>query len=108
MPNYSENEWTEAFKDRDYKKQAPSYIYKGEFDLKKGEILKYESKNAKNVITNFPTPYFWRAPTDNDFGSNMPTKLGIWKEASKNPSIVNVIVDEKTKEGVLVKVTYKL
>lgn len=81
---------------------------KGEFDLKKGEILKYESKNAKNVITNFPTPYFWRAPTDNDFGSNMPTKLGIWKEASKNPSIVNVTVDEKTKEGVLVKVAYKL
>lgn len=33
LRNYSENEWTEAFKDRDYKKQAPSYIYKGEFDL---------------------------------------------------------------------------
>lgn len=81
---------------------------KGEFDLKKGEILKYEAKNGKNVITNFPTPYFWRAPTDNDFGSNMPTKLGIWKEASINPSIVNVTVDEKSKEGVLVKVTYKL
>ena len=80
----------------------------GTFDLKKGEILKYTSKNGNNVITNFPTPYFWRAPTDNDFGNNMPKKLGIWKEASKNPSIVSVALDEKTKEGVGVKVAYKL
>ncbi|QLC65081.1 DUF4982 domain-containing protein [Flavobacterium sp. LPB0248] len=34
LSDYSESEWKEAFKDRDYKKQAPSYIYKGEFDLK--------------------------------------------------------------------------
>ncbi|MBE8724227.1 beta-galactosidase GalA [Flavobacterium hungaricum] len=32
--NYNENEWITAFKDRDYKKQAPSYIYKGNFQLK--------------------------------------------------------------------------
>ncbi|WP_035644699.1 beta-galactosidase GalA [Flavobacterium sp. ASV13] len=31
--NYPENDWKTAFKDRDYKNQAPSYIYKGEFDL---------------------------------------------------------------------------
>ncbi|AXB57476.1 beta-galactosidase GalA [Flavobacterium fluviale] len=34
MTNYDESKWTEAFKERDYKKQAPSYIYKGEFELK--------------------------------------------------------------------------
>nr|WP_262489294.1 beta galactosidase jelly roll domain-containing protein [Flavobacterium defluvii] len=34
MPNYQENDWKTAFKDRDYKNQAASYIYKGEFDLK--------------------------------------------------------------------------
>ncbi|MCV2485342.1 DUF4982 domain-containing protein [Flavobacterium sp. SH_e] len=45
LPNYSENEWTEAFKDRDYKKQAPSYIYKGEFDLK--------NNSASNVVSFF-------------------------------------------------------
>ena len=33
LPDYDEKEWIEAFKDRDYKKQAPSYIYKGEFEL---------------------------------------------------------------------------
>ncbi|MHC0440378.1 beta-galactosidase GalA [Flavobacterium sp. 3-210] len=33
LQNYPENDWKTAFKDRDYKNQAPSYIYKGEFDL---------------------------------------------------------------------------
>ena len=45
LSNYSENEWKEAFKDRDYKKQAPSYIYKGEFDLK--------NNSASNVVSFF-------------------------------------------------------
>ena len=80
----------------------------GEFDLQKGEILKYTSKNGKNVFTNFPSPYFWRAPTDNDFGNGMPNKLGIWKEASKNPTVVSVNLDKKSSEGVLIKVAYQL
>ncbi|MTH14651.1 beta-galactosidase GalA [Flavobacterium sp. LC2016-01] len=33
LQNYPENDWKTAFKDRDYKNQASSYIYKGEFDL---------------------------------------------------------------------------
>ncbi|QSW89429.1 DUF4982 domain-containing protein [Flavobacterium endoglycinae] len=35
LSSYPENEWITAFQDRDYKKQAPSHIYRGEFDLKK-------------------------------------------------------------------------
>ncbi|MBA4317439.1 MAG: beta-galactosidase [Flavobacterium sp.] len=81
----------------------------GEFDLQKGEIVKYMLKSGDNAIfTNFPTPYFWRAPTDNDFGSGMPNKLVIWKEASKNPTVVSVNFDKKSSEGLLVKVAYRL
>lgn len=80
----------------------------GEFDLQKGEILKYTSKNGGNALTNFPSPYFWRAPTDNDFGNGMPNKLGIWKEASKNPTVVSVNLDKKSSEGALIKVVYQL
>jgi len=80
----------------------------GEFDLQKGEILKYTSKSGKNIFTNFPSPYFWRAPTDNDFGNGMPNKLGIWKEASKSPTVVSVNLDKKSLEGVLIKVVYQL
>ncbi|MBS7253522.1 beta-galactosidase GalA [Flavobacterium branchiicola] len=45
LSNYAENDWKTAFKDRDYKNQAPSYIYKGEFELK-------DSPNA-NIISFF-------------------------------------------------------
>lgn len=44
LSDYSENDWAEAFKDRDYKKQAPSYIYKGDFELK---------NNSASTVVNF-------------------------------------------------------
>jgi beta-galactosidase len=40
----SENNWKEAFKDRDYKNQAPAYVYRGKFDLK---------NNLKTNTVNF-------------------------------------------------------
>lgn len=48
----SENNWTAAFKDRDYKNQAPSYIYRGQFDL----------KNITN--TNIVSFYYKKIGTD--------------------------------------------
>jgi beta-galactosidase len=38
-------DWSEAFKDRDYKKQAPAYVYKGDFELK--------NNSDNNIITFF-------------------------------------------------------
>ncbi|TDW51925.1 beta-galactosidase [Flavobacterium sp. 270] len=43
LPSFDEN-WNEAFKNRDYKNQAPAYVYRGEFDLK---------ENTKSTIVNF-------------------------------------------------------
>ncbi|MGO4771289.1 glycoside hydrolase family 2 TIM barrel-domain containing protein [Flavobacterium sp. W22_SRS_FK3] len=81
----------------------------GEFDLKKGEVLKYMLKNGdKTLFTNFPTPYFWRAPTDNDFGSKMQDKLEVWKEASKKPTLTSVNLDKNSPEGLVVKVVYQI
>ncbi|MFA9187372.1 glycoside hydrolase family 2 TIM barrel-domain containing protein [Flavobacterium magnesitis] len=81
----------------------------GSFDLKKGEILKYGSKKAEEtMVSHFPTPYFWRAPTDNDFGNKMQNKLVVWKEASNNPTVVSVNLDKKSPEGLLIKVVYQL
>ena len=44
LPTYLEKDWNTAFKDRDYKNQAKSYVYRGEFDLK---------ENSKTNIVNF-------------------------------------------------------
>ena len=44
ITNDSENNWVPAFKDRDYKNQAPSYVYRGKFEL---------TNNLKTNTVNF-------------------------------------------------------
>jgi len=80
----------------------------GTFDLQKGELIQYRNADGVDRISAFPTPYFWRAPTDNDFGNNMPKKLMIWKEAHKDAKIQNVAVGKKTELGLPIKVQYIL
>ena len=41
-----------------------------------------------NMIKKGPQTNFWRAPTDNDFGYNMPLKLKKWKEATDTQNLV--------------------
>jgi len=81
----------------------------GEINLETGKLQKYNFKDAESeVISQFPEPYFWRAPTDNDFGNKMPEKLVFWKEAHKNPEVKNVEVGKMTGKGLPVEVTYQL
>lgn len=81
----------------------------GSFDLTKGVLTSYRKQSEKEeILSGFPTPYFWRAPTDNDFGNEMPKKLGIWKDAHSNPVVESVIVGKKTETGLPVEVKYLL
>ncbi|MBP6687832.1 MAG: DUF4981 domain-containing protein, partial [Lacibacter sp.] len=79
----------------------------GEIDLKTGAVRNYRMKDGMQLY-RFPEPYFWRAPTDNDFGSSMPANLGIWRSAHQTKKVKSVIAGEQTKEGVAVKVEYEL
>jgi beta-galactosidase len=63
---------------------------KGEFDLREGRITSYVMNNDRGIMNHFPEPYFWRAPTDNDFGNNMPINLGVWRTAHVNRTVKNV------------------
>ncbi len=82
---------------------------KGSFDLLKGEIISYNFKDqTSDVINTFPTPYFWRAPTDNDFGNHMPERLGVWKEAHLHPEVQSVTVGKQTEAGLPIEVQYTL
>lgn len=80
---------------------------KGEIDLNRGVITHYALRNQW-VLNGYPEPYFWRAPTDNDFGNNMPENMGIWRNAHAGKKVKNVTVGEKTAEGVSVKVQFEL
>ncbi|MCL6218011.1 glycoside hydrolase family 2 TIM barrel-domain containing protein [Zunongwangia pacifica] len=81
----------------------------GIFNIETGNFEAYHVKGAEgSPISVFPQPYFWRAPTDNDFGNGMPQKLKAWKEATHNAKVTNVEVARKTKAGQQITVTYQL
>jgi beta-galactosidase len=81
---------------------------RGEFDLRQGRFISYAMDNNRNLISQLPEPYFWRAPTDNDFGNQMQVNLGIWRTAHVNREIKNVKLGEQTNDGIPLTVEYEL
>ncbi|RXG26800.1 glycoside hydrolase family 2 TIM barrel-domain containing protein [Leeuwenhoekiella palythoae] len=79
---------------------------RGTFDLKKGVFTSYSSDSV--TLDALPQPYFWRAPTDNDFGNKMPEELNIWRSAHSNVTLQDVKVEKQTEEGLPIQVIYHL
>lgn len=79
----------------------------GEIDLKNGVVRNYKLKEGMQ-LNRMPEPYFWRAPTDNDFGNGMQANLGIWRSAHQTKKVIAVNVGEQNNEGISVKVDYQL
>ena len=73
-----------------------------------GRISNYAIGKEARMIQQYPEPYFWRAPTDNDFGNNMPDAMGIWRNAHSNIQRKNISVGEQTANGISIKVEYEL
>ena len=81
----------------------------GSFNLQTGMFESYKAKdNEEETIAQFPQPYFWRAPTDNDFGNGMPERLKFWKSATQNATVTDVELGDETENGVPITVHYSL
>ncbi|QDA58745.1 glycoside hydrolase family 2 TIM barrel-domain containing protein [Hymenobacter jejuensis] len=80
---------------------------RGEFNTKQGRLTDYRLRD-KSVIGSYPEPYFWRAPTDNDFGNGMPQSLGVWRTAHAARKVQRVTVGEQSAAGLPIKVEYLL
>ncbi len=65
-----------------------------------GQISRLTLKD-KNILSSGPEPDFWRAPTDNDFGNNMPWRLNVWRAAGKNKTVKAINVDEQANAAVI-------
>lgn len=48
-----------------------------------------------------PTPNFWRAPTDNDFGNGMEHKCNIWRTAGENTRVKSTTVKEEDGKAIV-------
>lgn len=49
-----------------------------EFDRATGFMCLWQA-NGQDLLDGPLTPNFWRAPTDNEYGSNMPKRNGLWR-----------------------------
>ncbi|GAA4496584.1 glycoside hydrolase family 2 TIM barrel-domain containing protein [Hymenobacter ginsengisoli] len=79
----------------------------GEFDTKRGRLVDYR-RGEQRLPGGVPEPYFWRAPTDNDFGNGMPQSLGVWRTAHANRPVQRVVVGEQSVAGLPITVEYLL
>jgi len=70
-------------------------------------ISSYEY-NGKTYIVSGGVPEFWRAPTDNDFGNNMPSNCSVWKNTSNNKSELSTTVDVISAKEIKLTFRYKL
>jgi len=58
------------------------------FDMATGTISSWLVDDTE-IVASGPRPNFWRAPTDNDRGNDMPTRCAPWKSAGGNWSITS-------------------
>ena len=54
------------------------------FDRATG-ILASMRLGDRELVLSGPAPNFWRAPTDNDYGSGLPVRSGVWRYAGRPP-----------------------
>lgn len=74
--------------------EGEEFIVRGEsfvvkFNMVTGQLVSLMT-NDKELIKSGLRPDFWRAPTDNDYGYNMPRRMGEWKDAPARATVRNV------------------
>jgi beta-galactosidase len=66
-----------------------------------GLIQRYTSDD-KDYFDQMPIPNFWRAPTDNDFGNNMPVLSNVWRAAGKTAILNSIEVKKESGKTIVV------
>jgi beta-galactosidase len=74
------------------------------FNKTSGTISSYEV-NGYELIQKGPQINFWRPPNDNDKGSNMIGRLGVWRDASNDVRLTDIKTEEVS--GSIIRVITK-
>lgn len=77
------------------------------FDKKTGKIESLRTGDTE-LITEGPTPNFWRAPTDNDLGNKLPQRSWVWREAGPNAKLTNITFSKVSKHQVKISCSFNL
>lgn len=104
---------------RTYKEAGPALSCRGDgnllnvasskvnfaFDKTSGLVTSYKVNGVEYFDEGFGfQPNFWRAPNDNDYGSQAPKRLQVWKQASKDFKVTDAAVKMDGKDAVLTTV----
>jgi beta-galactosidase len=68
---------------------------------KKSGLLGEYKVDGNWFFNNKPTPNFWRATTDNDFGNGMERKCNVWRLAGQNTSVKNIAVKQEDGKAII-------
>lgn len=77
------------------------------FDKEQGTLSSYEI-NGIELFQKGPKVNFWRPANDNDKGSRMLGRLGIWREVSRNILPEEIRSEQKKQGKIAITVTHKL
>jgi len=77
------------------------------FDKSTGLLFSYLYKGTELMVEG-PSPNFWRAPTDNDFGNRMPERCAAWKNASISRQLDRFEIVKQDERQVQIDVEYLL
>ena len=92
-------------KETELKVVGENFIVK--LDPSTGSLSSYEI-NGYELMQRGPQVNFWRPPNDNDKGSNMIGRLGIWREASNNAKLIGIESTQLEKDVVIVTAKFDL
>lgn len=81
--------------------------FKIAFDKTNGQITTIDY-GAGNIVLAGVKANFWRATTDNDFGYNMPKKLGVWKEASNKQNLISISNKKNEDNSISIETEFEL
>ena len=76
-------------------------------DRRKGELSSIVYEGVE-VLRTGPVPNFWRPPTDNDYGSDMPRRLGAWRTAGPDRIVEDVSYRQNSDRDVIVDVVARV
>lgn len=71
-------------------------------------LLKSYKYKKKELLKSSPSPDFWRAPTDNDFGNGMDKRCAVWKETFKSSKLLLMAVKSQKTQMVELHANFRL
>jgi beta-galactosidase len=77
------------------------------FESKSGRMLSFNYQSTEYIALT-PSPDFWRAPTDNDYGNKMQIRCAIWRNVFDGASVDSFKITQVNPQQVEVKVLYTL